>query len=623
MKGSHLLRFLSILVVLSFVLTANIAPASSASDNGKSRVWVEFNPGSAGLVERSLHAAGAEFHYRFDDLNAFVVSLPTQAIQGIQHNPNVLLIEEDALRKPMEQETPYGVDMIQARQIWDADLNGIIDAGAPTGSNRTVCVIDSGVYTAHEDFAGINFTGGYPSNWNTDTCGHGSHVVGTIAAANNNVGVVGVTPGTTNLYIVKVFGDNCAWTYSSTLVDAANRCEAAGADVISMSLGGTTKSKLEDRAFATLYSKGVLSIAAAGNDGNTAISYPAGYTSVVSVAAIDENKVVADFSQQNSDVEIAAPGVAVLSTVPYLDVNTLTVGGTTYNGNYIEYAARGLTNGALVDGGLCTAAGAWSGNVVLCQRGDISFYDKVHNAELGGAAAAVIYNNVPGNFLGTLGEGYTSSIPAISLSQEDGQALIATKLGLNAVVDSHITWNVSAYAYYDGTSMATPHVSAAAALVWSAMPELTNAQIREALNLTAQDLGVAGRDVAYGYGLVQAYNAFQYIEDTYGGGSGGTITATIATNKSSYVNRETVTFTVTAKDEAGAPVSNAAVSVSLLTANGKTVTLNGTTDTNGVSILTWKVVSKTYGVGTYTATATVSKDGYTSGTAVTTFLVTK
>jgi serine protease len=201
--------------------------------------------------------------------------------------------------------------------------------------------------------------------------------------------------------------------------------------VINMSLGGGRSSVFERRAFDGAYSRGILSIASAGNDGNTQTSYPAGYDSVVSVAAVNSSGVVADFSQKNATVELSAPGVGVLSTVPFTSTNTLTVDGVTYTGSQIEFAATtedsGVT-GALVDGGLCSSAtGSWSGKVVLCERGEISFYDKVVNVQKGGGTAAVIYNNAPGGFAGTLGAGNSSTIPAISLSQEDGQALVANK----------------------------------------------------------------------------------------------------------------------------------------------------------------------------------------------------
>jgi subtilisin family serine protease len=122
--------------------------------------------------------------------------------------------------------------------------------------------------------------------WYTDENHHGTHVAGTIAAINNSgVGVVGVNPNKQlKLHIVKVFGA-AGWAYSSTLATAANKCGAAGANVISMSLGGGAKSITEQKAFDSLQTKGVLSIAAAGNDGNTVVSYPAGYASVMMVGA--------------------------------------------------------------------------------------------------------------------------------------------------------------------------------------------------------------------------------------------------------------------------------------------------------------------------------------------------
>lgn len=127
----------------------------------------------------------------------------------------------------------------------------------------------------------------------------------------NDEGVIGTTPGV-SLHIVRVFGDTGRWAYSSTLADAANRCVAAGSNIISMSLGGGGPSTTEENALSV---DGVLSIAAAGNDGNTACSYPASYPSVVSVAAVDATGKRASFSQVNSQVELAAPGVGVLSTV--------------------------------------------------------------------------------------------------------------------------------------------------------------------------------------------------------------------------------------------------------------------------------------------------------------------
>lgn len=386
----------------------------------KTRVWVQFAAGQKGAVQASLAAAGGEVHHEFEDLRAIAVSVPATALDGLARNPNIELIEPDPQRELFAQSVPYGIDKVQARDVWDADRNNVVDAGAPTGAGITVCVIDSGVQASHEDLSSVAISGesGTPTTWSTDGCAHGTHVVGTIAAANNSVGVVGVSPGTVSIYAVKVFGDNCGWAYSSDLVYAANRCKAAGAKVISMSLGGSGSSGTESSAFQSLYDQGILSIAAAGNSGNTTVSYPAGYASVVSVAAVDINNSLASFSQRNSDVELAAPGVNVLSTVP---------GG---------------------------------------------------------------------------------------------------------------------YSSYNGTSMATPHVSGVAALIWSDNLTKTPAQIRAALQQTALDLGTAGRDNSYGYGLVRAKAALDYLRG--GGGGGGDTTDPVITNVASQkTNSKNGQFSIT------------------------------------------------------------------------------
>jgi subtilisin family serine protease len=92
----------------------------------------------------------------------------------------------------------------------------------------------------------------------------------------------------------------------------------------------------------------------------------------------------------------------------------------------------------------------------------------------------------------------------------NGQSLLG-QVGTSATVVSSVSFESSSWAAYDGTSMATPHVSAVAALIWSAAPAKSNADVRAALQATALDLGTAGRDTSYGYGLVQAGAALDYL----------------------------------------------------------------------------------------------------------------
>jgi serine protease len=486
--------------------------------------------GDTNAARQAISQAGGSVLLEVPGANAVAARLPARALHGLRKNPHIELIEQDGPRFPMAQSVPYGIPMVQANQF--SDYPGAIK----------VCVIDSGIDLGHEDFldsldGSINGTPVSGSgDWFEDTCGHGTHVAGTIKAQDNNIGVVGVTPGV-SLHIIKVFdGSDCGWAYSSTLVNAAYACRDAGANIISMSLGCVDSGRggpfacansTENNAFQSLYDAGILSVAAAGNAGTTQKSYPASYASVVSVAAVDANEQVADFSQQNDAVELAAPGVSVLSTVPWLDENTLSSDGSTWSGHYMDGAARTAgVSGTIADGSKCTATDtAWNGRVVLCQRGDISFADKVNNVRLSGGVAAVVYNNIAsdsscGPFLGTL-DG-SSTIPAISLSCQQGSEALA-KAGKGGTVISQIDPDGSGYEPWSGTSMATPHVSGVAALVWSHNPPSaangwSNVDIREALQATAKDLGAPGRDNAYGYGLVQAYAAFQHLGGNGGGG---------------------------------------------------------------------------------------------------------
>ncbi|MGJ7915666.1 S8 family serine peptidase [Massilia sp. LXY-6] len=510
-------KFVPVLGLCAAALAIAFSGSASAAAPTTARVIVAFKPGAAANVKSLVAAAKGSVKQEIFNMNAMAVEVPTAALKGLENNPNVEYIEEDVLRKPFSlttpstgtpyvlgQQVPYGIKLVQADQLPDTNV-----------ANRKICIIDSGVDFSHEDLKdnGANVTGEYDSGtgwWYTDETHHGTHVFGTIAGVNNGTGVVGVNPNKQlKLHIVKVFGANGAWTYSSTLASAANKCGAAGANVITMSLGGGAKSITEQRAFDSLQTKGVLSIAAAGNDGNATTSYPAGYASVMSVAALDENKVVASFSQYNSDVEIAGPGVSVLSTVPMGtgQDTALTVGGVNYASSAMDGSPVKSATAPLADFGIGdTVNTAVSGKVCLIQRGTVDFATKVNNCQNSGGVGAIVYNNVAGAFGGTL-NGAVTSIPSVTASDTDGAAMKG-QLGQSATV----AITASNYAYFDGTSMATPHVSAVAALVWSYFPTCTGSQIRTSLNNSALDLGTAGRDTKYGYGLVQAKAAYDRIK---------------------------------------------------------------------------------------------------------------
>src|SRR5690606_23810404 len=124
-------------------------------------------------------------------------------------------------------------------------------------------------YAEHEDLVGLPSIDGYSQvddEWDFDGYGHGTHVVGTIGAVDNGLGVIGVSPGRVNIFMVKIFDNAGEWVakaHASDLIAAARMCADNGAQIISMSLSGTNKSGKEKKAFDALYAQGILSVGAA------------------------------------------------------------------------------------------------------------------------------------------------------------------------------------------------------------------------------------------------------------------------------------------------------------------------------------------------------------------------
>jgi thermitase len=269
---------------------------------------------------------------------------PAKVAAALNRNPLVQYAEVDRiLHATATPNDPrfgelYGMQRIQAPAGWDAFGLGSFPA---TGGVK-VGIVDTGIRRTHEDLAGkvvdcatytqpfLGLIGGNQLRDGTcaDGNGHGTHVAGTIAAtANNAVGVAGVAFNA-SLAICKGLNDQ-----GSGAVSVISSCirwvKDKGAKVISMSLGGGASTTMQQAVqYAYANGNGATIVAAAGNDGNTTTSYPAGYAEVVSVAATDQNDNRASFSNQNADVEVAAPGVDILSTWGTADNAYNTISGT-------------------------------------------------------------------------------------------------------------------------------------------------------------------------------------------------------------------------------------------------------------------------------------------------------
>ncbi len=483
------------------------------------RVFVRFDPAAAPATDGQLADAGARsVHATIDLVPGLRVLLvdsddPSDAIARLRALPGVLYAEPDGVCHAMAQTVPYGIDMVHASTYWPK-----YGSGSGPGGPVRVAVLDTGLDFSHPDLPAPVLSQSFVAGETIDDgYQHGSHVSGTILAVNNSIGVVGVAPQA-SLMTGKVL-DNQGVGAWSDVAAGVSWAVANGAKVINMSLGGTGGSIALHQACDAALGAGVLVVAAAGNDGDTTIEYPGGYPSVMAVAAVDQNRARAYFSNQGPHVSVAAPGVSVLSTVPEFSL-VATWNGKSHQANQIlntpfhDYTAPAYDCG---DGLIFyDFPDSVSGNIAHIRHSfwmdyfGVDFF--IENAWDAGAYAVIISNDSPGMF--TADMGYATFRPGVTISQADGDDLLAH----DGVVVT-LSPQVSAHDYesWDGTSMATPHVAGAAALLFASfkpgagLPPLPPQTVRWVLERTADQPGVKPRNDDFGYGIVDVLAAGKYL----------------------------------------------------------------------------------------------------------------
>ncbi|MCX7925686.1 MAG: S8 family serine peptidase [Fimbriimonadales bacterium] len=270
-------------------------------------------------------------------INAYIVRLAPgismesageflRALPGVRYvEPNYLAFAFATPNDPSYGQQ-YGLTRIQANLAWDI-----------WQPQRTVyiAIIDTGIDSNHPDLTNKmrRHAGGAIYGYNTlsnntnalDDNGHGTHCAGIAAAEiNNGVGIAGVAawnPAVSNansyaqLMPVKVLNSS-----GSGSLDAVARgitwAADNGAHILSLSLGSSSGAQQLQDAVNYAWNRGCLVVVAAGNNGSSSPQYPAYYTNSIAVAATDSTDTLASFSQYGSWVDIAAPGVNILSTYP-------------------------------------------------------------------------------------------------------------------------------------------------------------------------------------------------------------------------------------------------------------------------------------------------------------------
>jgi subtilisin family serine protease len=363
------------------LLAAFAAPIAASAQGGppQDRYIVVLNAG-AGFPDEvaadvALRANGRVGYVYEHALQGFSITMPRAARAGIARDPRVAYVEED---RPVsinidDQVVPTGIDRIYITPS-EPDIDG-----NDLRVDVDVAVLDTGIDRQHPD---LNVVGGTNCLKTTDNgppwargfyCDdnengdddhyHGTHVAGTIAALDNDIGVVGVAPGA-RLWAVKVLDSGASGWFSGIVAGIDWVAERGGIEVINMSLSGSGTSTAMNDAIRNAVEKGVVVVVAASNNDADAANYtPANAPYAITVSALadfnglpgglapytcrsDQDDTLADFSNWGEIIDIAAPGVCIYSTYPLEKGEYGTISGTSMASPHVAGAAALLASGA-------------------------------------------------------------------------------------------------------------------------------------------------------------------------------------------------------------------------------------------------------------------------------------
>lgn len=345
-----------LLVTVLIVSLMPVTPVAYYAQGASAPVTIIAKIDTSKFNSKALEAIGGKLVYRAELAPIAILKVPGNAVGLLKNIPGVVSYSSDGVVQALDvgytpeflpgppfgssqpaQTLPWGVDYIDAEQVWPLGVTGFVDVNGDGDGEIEVAIMDTGVDADHPDLTGnivwgVAVQNGRISSNYDDKNGHGTHVTGTVAAVDNGIGVVGVAHSV-EIYAVKVLGNSGRGSWSDLIIgidlavkgpdgviDSDGDGIVAGdpdddaPEVISMSLGGSSAPQELHDIIKAAYNLGIVLVAAAGNEGAPNPGYPAAYPEVIAVGAIDSSGAVPSWSNRNP--EVAAPGVDILSTYP-------------------------------------------------------------------------------------------------------------------------------------------------------------------------------------------------------------------------------------------------------------------------------------------------------------------
>ncbi len=309
-------------LLLILFLLINVISAQEINNSTK-RVLVKFKDVEKGfLIRRTIKADPIKIVAKYSgeikkeikkDFVSVVIN--SSKLDRLKHDASVDFVGDDvqvslfAQENSSTQKIPWNLKNIYCSDLFQYNL---------TGNGVRIAILDTGIDYSHEDLF-ENYYGGYDfvheHEFPLDDHGHGTHMAGIIAASNNNIGTLGIASDA-EIYSLKVLNQDGVGYLSDVLL-AFQWALDHHIDLVSMSFGTPEKSEILEDAVNDLYSKGILLVAAAGNEGAkefSTVNYPAAFDAVIAVSATDEENTLATFSSAGAEIEFAAPGTSIYST---------------------------------------------------------------------------------------------------------------------------------------------------------------------------------------------------------------------------------------------------------------------------------------------------------------------
>lgn len=318
---------LTFFLIFTFILILNGSAPGTASAEAVPNEFLVVRDQSVhnAMISDAATVPGVRLSPVANHPDLFLAKVSSQANKGVLQTlrslPGVRAVQPNYLYRALftpddpSYASQWNFAAVHASDAWDLDTIAPLYGGDPS---VVVAVIDTGVayedyapFIKNPDFNTTNFVAGYDfandDSHPNDDVGHGTHVTATIAESTNNGLAAAGLAFNVSVMPIKVL-NNAGIGTTTAIASGIDFARTHGADVINLSLGGTSDDPILRLAIAAAYDAGIIIVAATGNDGTESVYYPARYDNVIAVGATRFDNTITNYSNFGVGIDLVAPG---------------------------------------------------------------------------------------------------------------------------------------------------------------------------------------------------------------------------------------------------------------------------------------------------------------------------